>query len=112
MAVKIVNYTEEQIAALRDAAPLDMAKAKILAAQMGKSYRSIIAKAKSEDIEYVAKVAASKRVGGATKKEMIDLLSDKSGVPVAKLEGLEKATAVAIAAILVAFPEPQTGDDS
>jgi O-acetyl-ADP-ribose deacetylase (regulator of RNase III) len=112
MATKTVNYTEAQVAALREAAPLDMAKAKELAREMGKSYRSVIAKAKSENIEYVAKVAASKRVGGATKKEMIELLSDKSGVPYAKLEGLEKATAIAIAAILVAFPEPQTGDDS
>ena len=112
MATKNVNYTEAQIAVLRAAAPLDMAKAKDIAREMGKTYRSVIAKAKSENIEYVAKVVASKRVGGATKGEMIELLADKAGIPAGKLAGLEKATAVAIAAILVAFPEAQTGDDS
>jgi hypothetical protein len=103
---KAPNYSAAQIAVIRAAAPLDMAKAKTLAKELGKTYRSVIAKAKSEDIEYVPKAVAKKRVGGATKKEMILLLSAKSGIALDTLEGLEKATAISLAALVVAFPEP------
>jgi hypothetical protein len=100
---KAPNYSAAQIAVIRAAAPLDMAKAKFLAKELGKTYRSVIAKAKSEDIEYVPKAVAKKRVGGATKKAMIATISSLSDVPETTLGGLEKATAISLAALVVSF---------
>ena len=102
-SVKVPNYSETQIAAIRSAAPINMAIAKELATKLGKTYRSVIAKAKSEGIEYIPKVVAAKRVGGATKSQMISNLVVSSGIPAAMLEGLEKATSISIAALVSAF---------
>ena len=56
------NYTEKMIATMKAAAPLNLAKAQDLASDFGVSHRSVISKAKSEGIEYVAatRKAASK----------------------------------------------------
>ena len=48
------NYTEKMVATLRDSQPLNLAKAKDLAADFGLSHRSVISKAKSLGLEYVA----------------------------------------------------------
>ena len=54
-------YSEAMVATLRNAAPLNLAKAHDLAGQLGVSYRSVIAKAKSLGIEYEAKAPAAKK---------------------------------------------------
>ena len=56
------NYTPEMVARIRDAAPLNLAKAKALAEEFGSvTYRSVISKAQSIGVEYV-KLSPVKRV--------------------------------------------------
>ena len=56
------NYTPEMVARITAAAPLNLAKAKDLAADFGNvTYRSVIAKAQSLGVEYV-KLSPVKRV--------------------------------------------------
>lgn len=88
------NYTEEQVQQIRDAAPLDMEKAKALGEAMGKSYRSIIAKAKREGIEYKAKEPEPKKGKNApTKAQMVEAMRAATGL---KLPDLEKASAACL----------------
>ena len=82
------NYTPEMVARIRDAAPLNLAKAKDLAADFGNvTYRSVISKAQSIGVEYV-KLSPVKRAAKAdtpTKAEYLAAirkalaLSDRSG---------------------------------
>lgn len=95
--VKAVNYTPEQEAAIRAASPLNIDKAKALAETLGKSWRSVIAKAKSMDLPYEAKPAPAKRPKGMTKAELVDEIEVRTG---ASLSGLEKATASALSRLL------------
>ena len=56
------NYTPEMVARITAAAPLNLAKAKELAAEFGNvTYRSVISKAQSIGVEYV-KLSPVKRV--------------------------------------------------
>jgi ABC-type Fe3+ transport system substrate-binding protein len=69
-----MSYTPEMVAKITAAAPLNLEKAHILAGELSVSYRSIIAKAKSEGIVYEKKVAAAKKpkgLDGPTKAEML-----------------------------------------
>ena len=97
-----VNYTEAMEQVIRDAAPLNMDKAKELADQLGKSYRSVIAKARSMGVEYQNKPKPAKRVGGKTKPEMVAALAAATGADADRLDGLEKATATSLNALLEA----------
>jgi uncharacterized lipoprotein NlpE involved in copper resistance len=82
------NYTPEMVARIRDAAPLNLAKAKDLAADFGNvTHRSVISKAQSLGVEYV-KASPVKRAAKAdtpTKAEYLAAirkslaLADRSG---------------------------------
>lgn len=88
------NYTEAQVQQIRAAAPLDMEKAKSLGETMGKSYRSIIAKAKREGIEYIAKAPEPKKGKDApTKAQMVEAMRTATGL---KLPDLEKASSACL----------------
>jgi hypothetical protein len=94
---KAPNYTAEQVAEIVSASPLNMEKAKELAAKFGKSYRSVIAKAKTlEGVEYQSLPPVAKKPTEETKAEIVQsieaLFSDKC----ASLFGLEKATTRAL----------------
>lgn len=66
------NYTDKMVAAIRSAAPLNLAKAKALAEQFGSvSHRSVISKAQSLGVEYVKAVPAAKRQIGPTKADIL-----------------------------------------
>ena len=54
-------YTDTQISKIRANAPLNLDKAKALAAEMGVSYRSVISKAKSLGVEYIKLAPAAKK---------------------------------------------------
>ena len=96
-----VNYTPEMVQVLRDAAPLDYEKAKILATQLNKNVRSIIAKAKREEIEYIAKEApAKKEREHPTKAQMV--LTIEAALD-SKLTGLEKAPVTVLKNIITAI---------
>ena len=59
------NYTPEMVARIREAAPLNLAKARELAADFGNvTHRSVISKAQSLGVEYV-KASPVKRAAKA-----------------------------------------------
>lgn len=95
-----VNYTAEMVARLNAAAPLDYAKAKALGVELGKTYRSIIAKAKREGIEYIAKAPEPARPKGPTKADVVAEIEAKLNT---ELPGLSKAPSQTLAAILAAL---------
>lgn len=98
---KTVNYTPEMEAMIRAAAPLTFDSAAALGERMGKGARSIIAKAKSLGVEYIAKEAPKKRVTGTVAKADI-VASIAHAVGVDALDGLEKAPAAALVKLLEA----------
>ena len=68
------NYTPEMVAQIHLAAPLNLAKAKELAATFGNvSHRSVISKAQSMGVEYVklAPVARKAKADTPTKAEYL-----------------------------------------
>lgn len=97
-----VNYTPEMESVIIAAAPLNMEKAKVIGEKIGKSYRSVIAKAKSLGVDYEGKPKPQKRVGGMTKPQMVAAIAAAVGADAAALEGLEKSTASSLANLLAA----------
>ena len=92
-------YSASETAVIVDAAPLTFEKAQAIAEKIGKSHRSVIAKAKSLGVEYIPKakptakasneptkaailaeirtaLAMPAREGDLTKAELINLLSN------------------------------------
>lgn len=67
----------------------------VIAANVGKSVRSVIAKLSREGV-YVAKQKAAGEKG-VTKSDLVAKIADKFGVEVEKLASLEKATKEALA---------------
>ena len=89
-----VNYTPEMEATIKAAAPLNLEKAKAVGMEIKRSYRSVIAKAKSLGVEYVSKPAPAKKAKAETKAEIVaDISTLIGGV---SLAGLEKAPATAL----------------
>ena len=97
-----VNYTPEMESVIIAAAPLNMEKAKAIGSKIGKSYRSVIAKAKSLGVDYEGKPKAAKRIGGMTKPQMVEAIAAAVGADAAALEGLEKSTASSLGNLLAA----------
>ena len=92
------NYTPEMVARIREAAPLNLAKAKDLAADFGNvTHRSVISKAQSLGVEYV-KASPVKRAAKAntpTKAEYLTAI--RRGLALADREGdLTKAELSAV----------------
>jgi hypothetical protein len=99
-----VNYTPEMVARLHSAAPIDYAKAQSLAIELGKGVRSIIAKVKREEIEYISKPApAKKKPQGASKADIVGSIASTVGVGADELTGLEKATGSSLGKLLAAL---------
>lgn len=66
------NYTPAMEAAIRAAAPLNLAKAKALAEQFESvSHRSVISKAQSLGVEYVKAAPAARVSRGPTKADIL-----------------------------------------
>ena len=95
---KAVNYTPEMVSEMAAQTPLNLEKAQALSIQLGRSVRSIIAKAKREGIDYVSVKPVAKRVKGQTKAEMVKAIAEK--VNADSLEGLEKAPAITLGRLL------------
>jgi len=94
------NYTEKQVAALIAAAPLDLASARAIVKTdlfKGKSYQSIIAKCKTEGIEYIKLAPPTKKPAKVTKAELVAMIAKRLD---RNLDGLEKATSKALLAVL------------
>ena len=97
MATKAPNFTAAQEQAIRDAAPLNQEKARALAASMGKTERSITAKAVRMGVEYQRKQPTTKAGGKVEKKETI--VAEISALVSGNLDGLEKAPKAALQAL-------------
>ena len=99
-----MDYTKEMLATMRKAAPLNLETVKGFIAKDSAfklaSTQSIIAKAKAEGIDYIAKAPAAKRAKGATKAQIVSAIESKTN---AKLGGLEKATASSLGKLLDAL---------
>ena len=102
VVTKEVNYTSEMVDAIKAAAPLNLEKAKALATELGKTWRSVVAKAKSEGVEYISKPAPLKKPKGETKADIVSNICDLIGVD--SLAGLEKSPASALTALRANIP--------
>ena len=93
------NYTPEMVARITAAAPLNLAKAKELAADFGNvTYRSVISKAQSIGVEYV-KLSPVKRVKDDTPTKAEYLAAIRKGLALPTREGdLTKAELSAVLA--------------
>ena len=94
---KAPNFTPEQEAAIKAAEPLNQAKARALAEAMGKTERSITAKAVRMGVAYERKQPTTKAGGKVEKKETI--VSEISALVSGNLDGLDKAPKVALQAL-------------
>ena len=107
--VAVPNYSKEQMQMITDASPLNLEKAKVLADEMGKTYRSVIAKAKSMELEYVSKPAPRKKAVQATKSELVAWISNATD---RDCDGLEKATRSALLLLINGIQHMQVADES
>ncbi len=96
-----INYTPEMVATLTANAPLDYTKAQTLGKEMGRSAKSIIAKAKREGIEYISKPAPARKKSAPTKADIVSAICN--GLDIDDLAGLEKATGSALSKLLSAI---------
>ena len=96
---KTLNYTPAMVKILEDSQPLNIDKCKEIGASFDppKSFRSVIAKAKSLELEYESKPKPTKKVAKVTKSELVTQIS---GYIDRDLDGLEKATAAALVAVI------------
>ena len=81
------NYTPAMVARIQNAAPLNLAKAKELAAEFGNvTHRSVISKAQSLGVEYV-KVSPTKRVKSDAPTKAAYLAAIRKGLALPTREG-------------------------
>ena len=74
-----MSYTKEMEAVVTAASPMDLAGAKAVGTEIGMSYRSVIAKAKSLGLEYTPKPAPAKKVKEITKAELVAEIETATG---------------------------------
>ena len=91
------NYTPAMIAKLQGAAPLNLAKAKDLAADFGLSHRSVISKAKHLGLDYVV---APKTVK-VSRSDLVAAIAKGLDMPVDDLAGLANAKTSALSNLLM-----------
>lgn len=102
-----VNYTEEMVAIMREHAPLNKEKAEALEPVLGRSWRSIVSKARREGIEYQVQQAAPKRGRDApTKAQLAESLREITGF---KLPSVDNASVAALTQLLT-FARDLTGE--
>ena len=94
------NYTPAMIAKLQAAAPLNLAKAKDLAADFGLSHRSVISKAKHLGLGYDVAPKDAKKIR-ASKADTVNAIAKAIAVDPADLDGLALAKGSALDALLM-----------
>ena len=98
------TYTNAMIAELKAQSPLNHAKAKALAATdlfATRSVKSIIAKAKSEGIDYIAAARPAKsNTPKITKADLVASIAASLDADSGSLDGLRGATTVALMALM------------
>ena len=100
-------YTEKQVAALQNAAQqfgtLNGELAGKLAADLGQSKRSVIAKIKSLDLPYAVASKPVKGTRSTSKAEYVAAIAKALDADASTLAGLEKATALSLSGLLAAI---------
>ena len=100
-------YTEKQVAALQNAAQqfgtLNGEIAAKLAADLGQSKRSVIAKIKSLDLPYAVAAKPVKGTRATSKAEYVAAIAKALDADASSLEGLEKATALSLSGLLASI---------
>ena len=86
----VPNYSEAQCAEIRSQEPLNFEKAAVLGAKMGKKTRSIIAKAISMEVEYIAKPRHTKN--GETVERKLAIVNEIEKMLGTTAPSLVKAT--------------------
>ena len=99
------DYTDNMVAAIRNASPLTFEMAQQLAntdafQRANKTHRSIIAKAKSLGIDYIPKAKPLKKAKGLTKSDLVNQIAVALGADSADFDGLDKATMSALNGLL------------
>ena len=94
------NYTPAMIAKLQAAAPLNLAKAKDLAADVGLSQRSVISKAKHLGLGYDATPKAAKKIR-SSKADTVAAIAKAVDCSVDDLDGLANAKTSALSNLLM-----------
>jgi len=100
---KTVNYTPEMVATLEAAQPINYEKAQMLAMELKRGVRSIIAKCKREGFDYISKPAPAKKKAMPTKADTINAIAEALNSDAADLVGLEKATGQGLNNLLAAI---------
>lgn len=100
---KTPNFTADQEARIRDASPLNLAKATALATEFGKKPRSIIAKAVRMNVPYEKQKPVTKTGEPVVRKENLVSRIAEYLPEGANVDGLEKASKPALVAVLAAF---------
>ena len=88
--VTVPNYTADQMAEIREHSPLNYEIASELGTKFGKKTRSVIAKAISMEVEYIAKPRATKN--GETVERKLAIVSDIEKMLKITAPSLVKAT--------------------
>jgi len=100
-------YTEKQVAALQNAAQqfgtLNGELAGKLAADLGQSKRSVIAKIKSLGLPYAVASKPVKGTRAVSKAEYVAAIAKALDADESTLAGLEKATALSLSGLLAAI---------
>ena len=100
-------YTEKQVVALQNAAQkfgtLNGEIAGQLAADLGQSKRSVIAKIKSLDLPYQVASKPVKGTRSTSKAEYVAAIAKALDADASELAGLEKATALALSGLLASI---------
>ena len=98
------TYSDDMIAEMKAQSPLNHAKAKALAGRglfATRSIKSIIAKAKSEGIEYVAAARPAKATTPKlTKADLVASITQSLDADSGSLDGLRGATTAALTALM------------
>lgn len=100
MTAKTANYTPEVTATVIEGYKAGKS-VEVLASEVGKTVRSVIAKLAKEGLYKAAEKTAGKRE--MLKAEMVSEISKEIGVAEEVLESLEKATGPALMAVLKAL---------
>jgi len=94
------NYTPAMIAQLQAAAPLNLNKAKDLAADFGLSHRSVISKAKHLGLDYIVAPKAAKKIR-SSKADTVDAIAKALACDPNDLDGLALAKVAALDNLLM-----------
>jgi hypothetical protein len=102
-AAKVENYSAAMVAELKTLEPLTYAGAEAFAKKHGKSVRSVVAKAKRENIAYIPKPPATKKPAGITKKDIVANIASILNVKEEKVADLVKSSTACLNAVTAAL---------